>query len=759
MRKLPPELPTFRVVDGRNNWLVKPGQSAPPPNGVVADGDGLRLAADPDGPLRLDSEDGSLGGLVLPRGFALDATELLYLLDQPGQAEGAVVRRFDPEAGPDGPWFVPLPQVGGPGDPAEPRRFRAPANIAISGGGLYVADTGNRRVQVFSLVGLALRAVWGPLDALDVTAGPGAVYVLGAQEVLRAVPGGEPRHWAEAPDGATAWSRIAVDRDGRVYVLGVAAADGGPALWVFAPDGTPLPGGPVRDAGQVRDRFDPPPLRLLVVPPPRDGLFCLPDGLARPCGRQAPDPPPAPELPLGACAGGGRAGRLFDRHGRPVALDSASWPRPPLYLPAGTWVAPNAIDSTIYRCAWHRVEMELASLPPGGTVTVSAYATGDDLAYGDVASLPAERWRELYTVIGDLQPRPTKAGQPALTTDFLIAGDPGRYLWLRLDLAGDRYGSPVVGGLRVHYPRQSYLQYLPAVYSEDPKGRDFLERFLSIFQTTWDGLERRAGDVAGLFDPKAVPERFLPWLAGWLGFPLEPTWTAAQNRALLELAPSLYAAPQAGGGGARRATPAELIDCLRAYLGAMAGAPLGHDGDLPALVEGFRERGRLLLSRRPGNELDNADPLWGPDVVPRAQLDADARFDEARLISTGDPGLDVFTAYAHRFRVVVPSCWVPTAGAEAVLRRAVAAEKPAHTAWELELLEPRLRVGVQSTLGLDTLLGDYPLARLGPAAPGGPPGRAPRGVLGSDTVLAAADEPAAIRLAPAARVGVDTVVA
>jgi hypothetical protein len=202
---------------------------------------------------------------------------------------------------------------------------------------------------------------------------------------------------------------------------------------------------------------------------------------------------------------------------------------------------------------------------------------------------------------------------------------------------------------------------------------------------------------------------------------------------------------------------AGLTDLIRAYLEQFAGAPLGHDGDLPVLVEGFRERGRLLLERRPGNEIDNAAPLWGPSVVPRAQLDGPIPLDEARLISTGDPGLDVFNACAHRFRVVVPSCWVADATAEAILRRAVEAEKPAHTAWTLELIEPRLRVGVQSTLGIDTLLGDYPVARLAPPSADAPPSRPPRGVLGADTVLAAADVPPAFQLAPAGQLGIDTV--
>ena len=63
------------------------------------------------------------------------------------------------------------------------------------------------------------------------------------------------------------------------------------------------------------------------------------------------------------------------------------------------------------------------------------------------------------------------------------------------------------------------------------------------------------------------------------------------------------------------------------------------------------------------------------------------------MVSTGDPQRDAFHEYAHRFRVFVPAAWVRSAEDERMVRRAVDAEKPAHTAYELCLVEPRFRVG------------------------------------------------------------------
>ena len=48
---------------------------------------------------------------------------------------------------------------------------------------------------------------------------------------------------------------------------------------------------------------------------------------------------------------------------------------------------------------------------------------------------------------------------------------------------GDGSATPVLEKVKVYYPRASSLQYLPAVYREDPVSADFTARFLSIFDT------------------------------------------------------------------------------------------------------------------------------------------------------------------------------------------------------------------------------------------------------------------------------------
>jgi hypothetical protein len=320
--------------------------------------------------------------------------------------------------------------------------------------------------------------------------------------------------------------------------------------------------------------------------------------------------------------------------------------------------------------------------------------------------------------------------------------------------------------LTVRFPRRSYLEHLPAVFSEDDASRRFLERFLAVFQFEWDRLEDEAATVARLFDPGAAPPRELDRLAGWLGVAFPPGASEADKRRLLAGVPdALFAPPKPDPGdptrvlpgGPRRGTPASLRKYLAAVLPGVAwpaelGAPV-----FPLVIDGFRERDHRTLFGSPETDpaggLPAADddpdvgragrPLWGPDEVGRFQLGVSSRLDEGRLVPAGKPELDAFAARAHRFRVVLPAAWVDTPDKVAAVRRAIEEEAPAHTAFTLDLVRPGVRVGVQSTVGVDTILG------------GPPPGLGPDGPrLGADQLPPAA-RAAEARLDAGLRLGTD----
>ena len=109
-------------------------------------------------------------------------------------------------------------------------------------------------------------------------------------------------------------------------------------------------------------------------------------------------------------------------------------------------------------------------------------------------------------------------------------------------------------------------------------------------------------------------------------------------------------------------------------------------------------------------------------MTARLQADRFDRLGQVRLVSVGDPQLDMFTEHAYRFSVFVPAALAPRPQDRQMLRRAISAESPAHTQGELVLVRPAMCLGMQSHLGLDSMLAAAAPLRLTCAAehPGRP---------------------------------------
>jgi phage tail-like protein len=78
----------------------------------------------------------------------------------------------------------------------------------------------------------------------------------------------------------------------------------------------------------------------------------------------------------------------------------------------------------------------------------------------------------------------------------------------------------VLREVKVYNPRLSYLRYLPAVYQEESASKEFLERFLSVFESALYDSEETISRIHVYFDPMATPDDFVPWLASWLSLDL-----------------------------------------------------------------------------------------------------------------------------------------------------------------------------------------------------------------------------------------------
>lgn len=141
--------------------------------------------------------------------------------------------------------------------------------------------------------------------------------------------------------------------------------------------------------------------------------------------------------------------------------------------------------------------------------------------------------------------------------DALLDDAEGRYLWMRLTLVGSEVTAPRIGQFRAYFPRRSYLRYLPSVYREDRQSAAFLERYLSLFESTFTDIEEEIGSLSQFLDPAGIPSEHLSWLGGWLAVEADDTWSAPATRELIARAPELYK---------KRGTAEGLLAMIRLYL-------------------------------------------------------------------------------------------------------------------------------------------------------------------------------------------------
>lgn len=109
-------------------------------------------------------------------------------------------------------------------------------------------------------------------------------------------------------------------------------------------------------------------------------------------------------------------------------------------------------------------------------------------------------------------------------------------------------------------PVSSYLDYLPAIFRQEP----FAGRFLLAFETVLSGASGQPGletTIAGLadyLDPATTKADFLPWLASWVTLSLRADWDEPTKRSFIAQIVPLYRL---------RGTKAGLAQMLALYTG------------------------------------------------------------------------------------------------------------------------------------------------------------------------------------------------
>jgi phage tail-like protein len=429
--------------------------------------------------------------------------------------------------------------------------------------------------------------------------------------------------------------------------------------------------------------------------------------------------------------------RSTDRHGhfKPRPLHHLSFPAYPLNA---TVDAAKPIDSQRPGTVWHRAYLE-AHLPEGTGVKVSL-AAADELSeldhprwmehqFGGVEpkpEVPRGVWLKAASEVpfhkGLLHCRPVRNRSGLFTVliqkpGYAVRSLKGRYLKVRLEMLGNGHESPEIAALRIYGPRFSYLdQYLPELYRETltgenanakgpATGSDFLQRFLSLFESFLTPLEDKVGAAHMVTNPMSAPADALDWLSGWVAMNLEPGLAEEKKRRYIEAATRFYP---------RRGTIRGLALALD-----MATDDWVKKGDI-VLLEDFRLRRTFATILGADLTIEDDPLLMGK--IPSANsyvgdtliLGEESKKEFLALYSddfekTGDEQeiIDNFYArLANRLTVLVHQH--TSEEALALIRRIVSHEIPAHIEFRIVTASKPLLIGLYSLVGVDTYLQEEP---------------------------------------------------
>jgi phage tail-like protein len=368
-----------------------------------------------------------------------------------------------------------------------------------------------------------------------------------------------------------------------------------------------------------------------------------------------------------------RKGRLYASCGENVFLFAVVGN----FEKQGTYYS-EVFDSAIEACQWHRLALDIQ---PAEKSTLELLFRTSDQEFARDAEETEIDWQFLLTT-----PHNSVDVEDALFNQAF-----GRYLQLKFQFTGDGFHTHRVSGARLYFQRLSYLRYLPATYQDDEGGRDFLERFLSIFESVSLGIEREISEVSRYFDTEAVTGEFLDWLGSWIAVLREDNWPEEKSREFLRKAFQLYRA---------RGTALGLRQMIELFTEGRT-----------AIVEHFRLQTPMVLGA--GSTLGESTVV-GRSNTKRLILEESSRIGDFALIETDQPVEKPFEASAFDFTILADTSGLENEAQRQALRRLIEVEKPAHTRVFLRAGGGSMQLGAHALLQVDTTLAKgFDIARLG----------------------------------------------
>lgn len=388
----------------------------------------------------------------------------------------------------------------------------------------------------------------------------------------------------------------------------------------------------------------------------------------------------------------------------------------PRFLTQATLLTP-VLDGRERDCVWHRLFLE-ACIPSESAVTILTRSHNDREL---INSISFSREPDLYLrqAGSEIPLHQPFAGQSTVdnrtgTWELLFQQAHGRYLQIKIEFAGNGRVTPQLFTLRAYYPRFSYPRhYLPSVFLREQSSASFIERMLANMEGIYTEIEGRIATAHSFFDPRSTPPEALEWLAGWLGFMMDPMWAKVQEthaetgakqssqdeskrvdrrRLFIRFARILYKR-RGTVKGIQFALHLFLDPCLEQILQYFKEASVTPDSPVTAHLAYFG-----LPAPTPATTESAFEELLYAYVLKRpSTIRIIESFQEQKASGQDENNDDV----AHRFSVLIPENL--SSEQMKMVNHIVNLEKPAHTAFTIQRYLDGFRVGL-AKVGIDTTL-------------------------------------------------------
>lgn len=206
------------------------------------------------------------------------------------------------------------------------------------------------------------------------------------------------------------------------------------------------------------------------------------------------------------------------------------------------WFLSRCLDCREKGNEWHRLRMEGKDVG-SGSIAVSLYCTdtpyfmkeGKEITFDSLLTNSDISLGESQKIMASAYVKTVREER-----DILLHDMRGQYFWFLVEMYSRGSEVPYLKTLRIDFPKRSWLSFMPEIYQRDTKSREFLERFLGIFQSLYEDMTWSIEHIMNQFWPDEANQEFLSFLASWLAIEDRSIWNEEQLRYLVKNAMRLY---------------------------------------------------------------------------------------------------------------------------------------------------------------------------------------------------------------------------